>query len=145
MTFGSMSTTNTLNILLVEDDQDDVELMQDALKDNGIQFKLDVVKQGDKVIPFLKMCKNFPNVILLDLNLPKMHGREVLSRIKLSEDFKHIPVAILTTSSSQAEKEFCLSAGATHFLTKPSTVDGFNKTIEEIVKIALHDQRVKSK
>jgi CheY-like chemotaxis protein len=137
-----MSTVNTLNILLVEDDQDDVELMQDALKDNGVLFKMDVVRQGDKVLPYLKMCKNFPNIILLDLNLPKMHGREVLSRIKLSEDFRHIPVAILTTSSSQAEKEFCLSAGATYFLTKPSTVEGFNKTIGAIMKIAVQDQRL---
>lgn len=136
-----MSPINTLNILLVEDDQDDVELMQDALRDNDIQFTMEVVRQGDKVIPHLKMCKNLPNVILLDLNLPKMHGREVLSRIKLSPDFKHIPIAILTTSSSQAEKEFCLSAGATHFLTKPSTVEGFNKTIEAIMKIALQAQK----
>lgn len=131
-----MSGINTLNILLVEDDQDDVELMQDALEDNGVNFTMEVVTQGDKVIPFLKACKNFPNVILLDLNLPKMHGREVLSRIKLSEEFKHIPVAILTTSSSKSEKEFCLSAGATNFLTKPSTVEGFNKTIQSIVEIA---------
>ncbi len=137
-----MSTSNTLNILLVEDDQDDVELMQDALRDNGVKFNMDVVRQGDKVLPFLKSCKNLPGIILLDLNLPKMHGREVLSRIKLSEDFRHIPVAILTTSSSQAEKEFCLSAGATNFLTKPSTVEGFNKTIQLILKIALEDHRV---
>lgn len=136
-----MRQVNTLNILLVEDDQDDVELMQDALRDNDVQFTMDVVRQGDKVIPHLKACKNLPNVILLDLNLPKMHGREVLSRIKLSSDFRHIPVAILTTSSSQTEKEFCLSAGATHFLTKPSTVEGFNKTIETILKIALQAQK----
>jgi CheY-like chemotaxis protein len=133
---------NTLNILLVEDDQDDVELMQDALRDKGIHFQMDVIKQGDKVLPFLKSCKRFPNIILLDLNLPKMHGREVLSRIKLSDDLRHIPIAILTTSSSQAEKEFCLSAGASYFLTKPSTVDGFNKTIELIKKIALQDHRI---
>ena len=139
-----MHTLNTLNILLVEDDQDDVELMQDALRDNGIAFTMEIVRQGDKVIPHLRTCKNFPNIILLELNLPKMHGREVLSRIKLSEDFRHIPVAILTTSSSQTEKEFCLSAGAKHFLTKPSTVEGFNKTIDEIMKIALQDSRMKS-
>jgi CheY-like chemotaxis protein len=139
-----MRTFNNLNILLVEDDQDDVELMQDALQDNGVNFTMDIVRQGDKVLPYLKSCKKFPNVILLDLNLPKMHGREVLSRIKLSEEFKHIPVAILTTSSSQSEKEFCLSAGATDFLTKPSTVDGFNKTIESIVKIAQQAQTQKS-
>jgi CheY-like chemotaxis protein len=139
-----MPNSNTLNILLVEDDQDDVELMQDALRDNDIDFTMNVVKQGDKVIPYLQACKNFPNVILLDLNLPKMHGREILSRIKLSEEFKHIPVAILTTSSSQSEKEFCLSAGATHFLTKPSTVEGFNKTIQTILKIALQHHREKA-
>jgi CheY-like chemotaxis protein len=137
-----MHPNNTLNILLVEDDQDDVELMQDALRDKGIEFDMDVIKQGDKVIPFLKASKDFPNIILLDLNLPKMHGREVLSRIKLSEDFRHIPVAILTTSSSQAEKEFCLSAGASYFLTKPSTVEGFNNTIDLILKIAGRDRRV---
>ena len=131
-----------MNILLVEDDQDDVELMQDALRDKGIPFIMDVIRQGDKVIPFLKTSKSFPNIILLDLNLPKMHGREVLSRIKLSDDFRHIPIAILTTSSSQAEKEFCLSAGASHFLTKPSTVDGFNKTIDTILKIAKQGQHV---
>ena len=130
-----------LNILLVEDDQDDVELMQDALRDNDIPFAMEIVRQGDKVLPYLKTCKNLPNVILLDLNLPKMHGREVLSRIKLSEDFKQIPVVILTTSSSQAEKEFCLSEGASQFLTKPSTVEGFNKTIDTIMKIALQGQK----
>lgn len=129
---------------MVEDDQDDVELMQDALRDNDIDFTMNVVKQGDKVIPYLQTCKNFPNVILLDLNLPKMHGREILSRIKLSEEFGHIPVAILTTSSSQSEKEFCLSAGATHFLTKPSTVEGFNKTIQTILKIALQHHKEKA-
>jgi CheY-like chemotaxis protein len=139
-----MTNSSRLNILLVEDDQDDVELMQDALRDNGIEFTMDVVKQGDKVIPFLKLCKNFPTIILLDLNLPKMHGREVLSRIKLSEDFKHIPVAILSTSSSKSEREFCLSAGATKFLTKPTTVDGFNKTIQSIMEIALQNQNIKS-
>lgn len=137
-----MLPNNTLSILLVEDDQDDVELMQDALRDKGIRFEMDVIKQGDKVIPFLKLCKTFPNIILLDLNLPKMHGREVLSRIKLSDDFRHIPIAILTTSSSQAEKEFCLSAGASHFLTKPSTVDGFNKTIELITRIAIQNHGI---
>jgi CheY-like chemotaxis protein len=140
-----MHNLNKLNILLVEDDQDDVELMQDALRDNDVAFTMDIVRQGDKVIPFLMACKNFPSVILLDLNLPKMHGREVLSRIKLSDDFKHIPIAILTTSSSVAEREFCLSAGATEFLTKPSTVEGFNKTIDAILRIAIRGDHHKNK
>jgi len=125
-----------LNILLVEDDPDDIELMLETLKENRIQFSLESIKQGDKVIPYLEMCKNFPNIIVLDLNLPKMHGREVLERLKSSERFKGIPIIILTTSSAREDKEFCLRMGADKFLTKPSTVEGFNKTISAIVDVA---------
>ncbi|MBL0743163.1 response regulator [Chryseolinea lacunae] len=126
----------SLSILLVEDDPDDVELMRDALLEKDIAFNLDVVKQGDAVIPFLKSCKKFPNVILLDLNLPKLHGREVLVKLKEDADLKHIPVVILTTSSAQSEKEYCLEAGATEFLTKPTTVEGFASCIASILEIA---------
>lgn len=126
----------SLSILLVEDDPDDVELMRDALLEKDVAFNLDVVKQGDAVIPFLKSCKKFPNVILLDLNLPKLHGREVLVKLKEDADLKHIPVVILTTSSSQSEKDYCLEAGATEFLTKPTTVEGFASCISSILEIA---------
>jgi CheY-like chemotaxis protein len=125
-----------LKILLVEDDQDDVELMEDVLREKGVPFTLDVVKQGDKVISFLKTGKNFPNVILLDLNIPKLHGRDVLARLKADDDLRHIPVVILTTSSTPAEKEFCLNAGAHQFLTKPTTVDGFDSSIQTILAVA---------
>lgn len=127
---------NKLNILLIEDDQDDIDLMQDTLNDNGVDFTLEVIKQGDRVIPYLEMSKSFPDIILLDLNLPKMHGREILERIRSAPDFKNIPVAILTTSSSREDIQFCLKAGANAFLTKPSTVDGFNETIASILELA---------
>ena len=127
---------NKLNILLIEDDQDDIDLMQDTLNDNGVDFTLEVIKQGDRVIPYLEMCQSFPDIILLDLNLPKMHGREILERIRSAPDFKNIPVAILTTSSSREDIQFCLKAGANAFLTKPSTVDGFNETIAAILELA---------
>jgi CheY-like chemotaxis protein len=97
---------------------------------------MEVIKQGDKVIPYLELCKNFPDIILLDLNLPKMHGREILERIKSTPDFKNIPVAILTTSSSREDIQFCLKAGANAFLTKPSTVEGFDETIHAILDLA---------
>lgn len=134
--FPNRSPMDSLNILLVEDDSDDVELMRDALQERGIAFHLEAVKQGDAVLPFLKSCKKFPNIILLDLNLPKLHGREVLAKIKVDNDLKHIPVVILTTSSSQADKDYCLDAGATEFLTKPTTVDGFASCIQMILEIA---------
>jgi CheY-like chemotaxis protein len=125
-----------LNILLIEDDQDDIDLMQDALRDNGVDFTMEVIKQGDKAIPYLEACKKFPDIILLDLNLPKVHGREILDSIKSSHSFKHIPVVILTTSSSRDDLEYCVKAGANSFLTKPSTVVGFKETVNAIVDIA---------
>ncbi|RAW00282.1 response regulator [Pseudochryseolinea flava] len=125
-----------LNILLIEDDQDDIDLMQDALNDNSVDCSIMVIKQGDKAIPYLESCKKFPDVILLDLNLPKIHGREILDSIKSSHSFKDIPVVILTTSSSKEDIESCLKAGANSFITKPYTVDGFKETVSAIIEVA---------
>jgi CheY-like chemotaxis protein len=125
-----------LNILLIEDDQDDIDLMQDAFRDNGVDCSIDVIKQGDKAIPYLESCKKFPDVVLLDLNLPKIHGREVLDLIKSSHIYKNIPVVILTTSSAREDIDYCLKAGANSFLTKPSTVVGFKETVVAIVDVA---------
>ena len=127
---------NSLSLLLVEDDPDDIELMNEALKSASIIYSIKTISQGDKVIPYLELCKKFPDVIILDLNLPKLHGREVLRLIKTSDRFKEIPVAILTTASSQSEKDYCLKEGADQFITKPSTVEGFNQTINTIINIA---------
>ncbi len=126
---------NLLNILLVEDDPDDVELLLEALHDNGVEFSMEAIKESDKVLSYLEACNNFPDIIVLDLNLPKMHGREVLLSLKASR-FSHIPVVILTTSSSKEDMEFCLKSGADKFLSKPATVDGFNQTVVAITQIA---------
>jgi CheY-like chemotaxis protein len=128
---------NQLSILLIEDDPDDVELMQEALKNAEIDYSIKVLGEGNTVLPYLEMCKNFPNVIVLDLNIPKLHGREVLQQLKSSPKFRAIPVAVLTTASSQKERENCLQAGADTFITKPSTVDGFARTVEQIAGIAV--------
>jgi len=120
---------------MVEDDPDDVNLLESALHDNHIEFQTTVIPQGDKVLPWLHMCKNFPNVIILDLNLPKMHGKEVLSQIKKSEAFKHIPIVILTTSSAKNDKDFCLTEGADRYLSKPVTLDAFKVIVKEILSV----------
>lgn len=126
-----------LFMLLVEDDPDDVELMRQALDDNGISYLIEVVNHGDRVIPHLDLCKKFPDIIILDLNLPKLHGREVLKKLKASDSFSGIPVAILTTTSSQSERENCLKMGAEAFITKPSSVAGFNEMVATILGIAV--------
>jgi CheY-like chemotaxis protein len=124
-------------ILLVEDDPDDVDLMKEALKANQIPYKIETINEGDKVMPYLKVCKNFPDVIILDLNIPKLHGKEVLKQVKAFDNLRHIPVAILTTSSSSAERENCLKIGANIFMTKPSSVDGFNEMVASILNVAV--------
>jgi CheY-like chemotaxis protein len=129
--------SNKVNILLVEDDPDDVELMRQALEDNRVQFSMEIVNHGDRVIPHLEMSKKFPDIVVLDLNLPKLHGREVLKRIKASNLFSAIPIVILTTSSSQSEREHCLNAGADAFITKPSSVPGFNDMVATIIGVAV--------
>jgi CheY-like chemotaxis protein len=116
-------------ILQVEDDADDVELMQDAFKDNGLDFAFEVISVGDRVMPWLEKAGRVPKVILMDLNLPKMHGKEILSILKSHPMFKSIPVVILTTSSSREDKEYCLKNGAVKVITKPSTVEGFRETV----------------
>src|SRR4051812_3377289 len=102
---------NQLSILLIEDDPDDVELMQEALKNAEIHYTMKVLGEGNTVLPYLELCKNFPSVIVLDLNIPKLHGSEVLRQLKKSLRFQGIPVAVLTTASSQKEQEICISAG----------------------------------
>jgi CheY-like chemotaxis protein len=128
-------------ILLVEDDPDDVDLMREALVANKVSYEIETINQGDKVIPYLKVCKKFPDVIILDLNIPKLHGREVLKQVKTAGDLMHIPVAILTTSSSPVERENCLNMGADIFMTKPSSVNGFNEMVASILSIAIKVSR----
>jgi|SRR5688572_15403702 CheY-like chemotaxis protein len=126
-----------LFVLLVEDDPDDVELMQQALADNEVRYSLQLINQGDMVIPYLDSCKKFPDVVILDLNIPKLHGREVLKKIRESLNYTTLPVAILTTASSNMERESCLALGADAFITKPSSVQGFNNMVHTILNIAV--------
>ena len=126
----------SLQILLVEDDPDDVELFREALKDNQILHSIDVVMQGDEVIPHLEKSSVLPEVILLDLNLPKVPGKELLKVLKSGEPFKNVPVVILTTSSSKADMEYCMCEGAEQFITKPTDKEGFDRMVTTIVEIA---------
>jgi DNA-binding response OmpR family regulator len=124
-----------IRILLIEDDHDDVELLRDALEQNSISCIIDVVSEGDKALPFLEKVTPLPDVIVMDFNLPKLHGREILSLIRASESFSRIPLMVLTTSTSQDDMRYAFSMGANKFITKPNTIQGFNTTVEAIVSL----------
>jgi CheY-like chemotaxis protein len=130
--FNPMST---IRILLIEDDSDDIELLKDAFVQNGITCNIDVVTEGDKAIPWLE-AHTLPDVIVMDFNLPKLHGREILLQVKRSPNFNEIPLMVLTTSASADDMRYAFSMGADKFITKPNTMQGFATTVEAIVSLA---------
>jgi CheY-like chemotaxis protein len=126
-----------IKILLIEDDADDIELLQDALQQNNIAFTIHVITEGDKAIPYLESSPERPDVIVMDFNLPKLHGREIISQIRASKDLSSIPLMVLTTSASQDDMRYAFSMGANKFITKPNTMQGFNTTVEAIVSMVV--------
>lgn len=123
------------SILLIEDDHDDIYLLESALADNSVTYRMDTIREGDKVQPYLHSSGAIPDIIVLDFNLPKKHGREVLRDIKADDRYKQIPLIVLTTSSAKEDRDYSYQMGAQHFITKPSNLQGFNKTVEIICSL----------
>ncbi len=126
-----------VNILLVEDNEGDIILLTEALEEEKIMNKLSIVKNGWDAIQFLEKKGEFkyaatPDLILLDVNLPKLNGHEVLTKIKTSDELKHIPVIILTTSSSEKDIYKAYQNHANCFITKPVEVKNFIKVVTSI-------------
>jgi CheY-like chemotaxis protein len=126
-----------IRMLLVEDDSDDVQLLQEAMKENNIECEMDVIMEGDKVIPFLNSTNSLPDIIVMDFNLPKIHGKEVLVSIRSAVAFSSIPLVVLTTSASPHDIQFAQQNGADKFITKPSTIHGFNTAVQDIVSMVM--------
>src|SRR4051812_34390632 len=125
-----------LDILLIEDDIDDIDLLKDALADNKVAYHMDIIMEGDKVYSYLKSAETLPGIIVMDLNLPKTDGKELLLKLKSSFQLTEIPIVILTTSSSKADIDYCNKMGIRKFITKPATMEGWNTTIHSIVNVA---------
>jgi two-component system, chemotaxis family, response regulator Rcp1 len=126
-----------LEVLLVEDSPGDVRLTQEAFRDVGTRIQLHVATDGVAAMAFLKRQGAHgqaprPDFILLDLNLPKMDGREVLLHIKEDADLKTIPTIILTTSEAEADilKSYQLNANC--YLSKPVQLDAFETVVRSI-------------
>jgi CheY-like chemotaxis protein len=128
------------SVLLVEDNEGDVLLTKVALENTGIPFKLGVLSDGKVAIDFFEKIattapEDAPDIILLDINLPKKNGHEVLKFVKEHDKLKQIPVIILTTSSSQKDIDLAYANFANCFVTKPSEMDEFLNAIAAIVNI----------
>jgi len=126
-----------IEILLVEDNEGDVRLTREVLKDGRIRNTLNVVGDGVEALNYLRREGRFADtksqdLILLDLNLPKMDGREVLAQIKADPDLRRIPVVVLTTSSSEIDILSAYDLHANCYITKPVDLDQFVKVVRSI-------------
>lgn len=126
-----------VEILLIEDNPGDVRLVEEALKENKIKNSLHVAKDGIEAMEFLNKEGKyadipFPDIILLDLNLPRKDGREVLKEIKENQILKSIPVVILTTSADEEDilKTYRLHANC--YITKPVDLAQFIKVVKSV-------------
>lgn len=126
-----------IEILLVEDNLGDVRLTQEALKEGKVHNNLNVVVDGVEAMAYLRQQGHFrnatcPDIILLDLNLPKKNGREVLAEIKQDGELKHIPVVILTTSKADEDIIRSYNLYANCYITKPVDLDHFIRVVHSI-------------
>ncbi|WP_034888173.1 response regulator [Gillisia sp. Hel_I_29] len=126
-----------INILLVEDNEGDILLTTEALTEGKIANKVDVVKDGYEAILYLENKGRYvdaatPDLILLDVNLPKLHGHEVLEKIKSKEQLKHLPVIMLSTSSSSEDIMASYKNQVNCYITKPVEAEDFLKVISSI-------------
>lgn len=124
---------NTVEILLVEDSTEDAELTTRTLIKNNLTNSLVHVKDGQEALEFIfatgryaeRDFNNFPKVILLDLNMPKVNGIAVLEKIKSDERTQKIPVVVLTSSKEDPDIEKCYALGVNSYIVKPVDYDGF--------------------
>jgi two-component system, chemotaxis family, response regulator Rcp1 len=131
------TNAQVIEVLLVEDSPGDVRLTREAFKDAKVHITLHVAMDGAEAMAFLKREGSHaaaprPDLILLDLNLPKKDGREVLAEIKEDPALKSIPVVVLTTSASEEDilRSYLLHANC--YITKPVGLDGFLKVVQSI-------------
>lgn len=126
-----------IHILLVEDNEGDILLTTEALEDSRVINTISVVRNGKQALDYLFKRDVFahsltPDLILLDINLPLKSGHEVLAELKASEELKHVPIIMLTTSSSQNDISQCYKNHANCYITKPVDVNDFLEAIATI-------------
>jgi CheY-like chemotaxis protein len=126
-------------ILLIEDNEGDAELTIEALKSNELNAEINVITNGEEALKFLKLEDNhtngnLPDLILLDINLPKVDGKEVLDYVKNDDTLKTIPVVILTSSALQKDISYSYEHHANCYVVKPGNLKEFMNMINAVVR-----------
>ena len=129
-----MSVKMAKEILLVEDNPDDAELTRIAFAEAGIDYRLHVVGDGVQALAYLRSCAptELPSLVLLDLNLPKLNGREVLEAIRADPATRSLPVVVLTTSAEPFDVDTVYELGANSYIQKPVEFERFVDVVRQI-------------
>jgi len=133
-----MSSIATLNVMLVEDDPADQKLIKSVMEKQKMEYDLCTVSSAEEALDFLRSSEDHtraftrPDLIILDLNMPGMGGREFLKHIKTDEGLKQIPVVILTSSTSEADVLDSYKLQAAGFVSKPVGLDELERVIRKI-------------
>ena len=125
------------NILLVEDNPADVRLTQEVLRETELDFVMQLARDGEQAMQILRKQAPFedaqtPDLVLLDLNLPRKDGREVLAEVKADPDLRRIPVLVLSTSKAERDILTCYELHANCYLTKPVDLDQFGQLVQSL-------------
>ncbi len=134
------ATPNKKIILMVEDDPDDIYLIGEAIDECQLNAQIFIVENGEQLMDYLHHTGDYvdkeisprPDLILLDLNMPRKDGREALVELKEDDDLQSIPVVVLTTSSAIQDMKFSYAQGASGFVTKPVTFSGLRDAVCKI-------------
>lgn len=124
---------NTLKILLIEDDTIEVMKLNRTISSLALKHKIIDANNGEEALKVLEQKDNLPNIILLDLNMPKINGIEFLSILKEDDALKHIPTIILTTSNNQKDLLECYKIGIAGYVLKPLKYEEYVSKIEKLL------------
>jgi CheY-like chemotaxis protein len=132
-----MTSATLAHFLLVEDDKDHADLILLSLSDHNVTNTIDHVRDGVEALQYLRREGEFaaarrPDVILLDLKLPRLDGHEVLEQIKSDDSLRSIPVVVLTTSANEKDRERAYALNANSYLTKPIEFSQFQRMIRDL-------------
>ncbi|RKN15404.1 response regulator [Micromonospora musae] len=132
-----VDSPHPVRILVVDDDPGDVLMIEEALRESDVEKVIDVVGDGEEAMEFLRGEGRHPDalrpdVILLDLNMPRMDGRQVLGAVKQDEDLRTIPIVVLTTSNADTDVIGSYTLQANAYVTKPIDLDDFNGVVHRI-------------
>ncbi len=134
------TTTNSVPILMADDDEEDCMLAQDALTEAKLANELHVVSDGEELLQYLRNEGRFgdiaryrrPGLILLDLNMPKVDGRQALAEIRADDRLKDIPVIVMTTSQAEEDVIRSYATGANSYITKPVSFEGLVEVMQSL-------------